>query len=36
MKRYWELFWATGLPAAWVLSRREERPEAVAAFAPEA
>ncbi len=34
---YWELFWQTGLPLAWLLSRRGEEetpPEAVAAFAP--
>lgn len=31
-KSYWELFWQTGLPEAWLLSRWEEMPEAVAAF----
>lgn len=31
---YWELFWRTGLPMAWLLSRYEEKPPAVAALSP--
>ena len=27
---YWQLFWQTGRPEAWLLGRREEQPEAVA------
>lgn len=29
---YWELFWQTGLPEAWLLSRRKKTPEDAAAF----
>ncbi|HIT32315.1 MAG TPA: hypothetical protein IAC25_05760 [Candidatus Enterenecus stercoripullorum] len=32
MEGYWALFWATGLPQAWLLSREREK-EAVAALA---
>lgn len=28
----WRLFWATGLPAAWLLSRLTGKPEAEAAL----
>ena len=31
---YWELFWQTGLPEAWLVWRAERKPEAVAALAP--
>ena len=24
---YWRLFWTTGMPEAWLMSRGEERPE---------
>ena len=34
-RNYWALFWLTGLPEAWLLSRWEEKPEAVAALAAE-
>lgn len=31
---YWKLFWQTGLPLVWLLSRYEEKPPAAAAFKP--
>ena len=32
---YWNLFWQTGLPEAWLLGRIEDRPKSVAAFGEE-
>ena len=32
---YWNLFWRTGLPEAWLLSRWKEKTGAVAAFGME-
>jgi len=32
---YWELFWQTGLPEAWLIWRALEPPENVAAFGEE-
>jgi len=32
---YWELFWQTGLPEAWLVWRAAKEPDAMAAFGEE-